>query len=443
MFRKDFAWGVATAAAQIEGAIYQDDKSASIWDIMSEDESFIAHSHKTLDADNSYNLIDEDIKLLKELGVNSYRFSISWPRIIKNGGGDINGKGLEFYSLLVDKLLEAKIEPFVTLYHWDLPYELYLKGGWLNRDIIKAFKRYVEVVANKLADRVKYFITLNEPQCIIGGRLGGTIRDAHYTVKDLNIMIHNLLLCHGEAVKVLRRYKNVKIGIAPCNDVRIPLTNSKEDINAAKQAYFDVFRGDAGGVSIFSDPVILGDYPKKYYEVNRKEDLPEIKNGDMELISQRIDFYCQNIYQGVYVKSNGKGGYEIVPPKQNAVFTCMNWVVCPEALYWGAIFLYERYHLPFYVTENGCAVTDVIAEDKKIHDGPRCEFLKQYIAELEKASEEGVDVRGYFCWSLLDNFEWYEGYRKRFGLVYVDYETFARYPKDSFETYKNIIKANK
>ena len=442
MSKNDFVWGVATAATQIEGGTKQDGKSPTIWDVMSEDETFIAHGHKAENADDSYNRFDEDLKLLKKLGVNAYRFSLSWARIIKDGDGEINEKGLAHYSEMIDKLLEANIEPFITLFHWDLPHALFLKGGWLNRDITKAFKKYVEAVAEAFGDKVNHFITFNEPQCVLGARLGGTLPDAKYTAKDRNIMVHNLLLCHGEAVKALRKYKNIKIGYAPWNDARIPLTNSKEDIEAARQSYFDIDRGDMWGVSVFTDPIVLGDYPKKYYEINRKEDLPDIKEGDLELISQPIDFYCQNIYQGQYVKSDGNGGYEIVKPKQNAVFTCMNWVVSPEALYWGPKFLYERYKLPFYITENGCAVTDIITEDKQIHDSPRCEFLKQYLAQYKKAKDEGVDIRGYFVWSLLDNLEWYEGYRKRFGLVYVDYETYERYPKDSFYFYQEYIKNN-
>ena len=443
MFRKDFVWGVATASTQIEGAAYQDDKSQTIWDVMSEDGGFIANGQKVEHADDAYNMIDKDIELLKELGVNAYRFSLSWARIIKDGDGEINEKGLQHYSSLVDKLLKAGIEPFITLFHWDLPYGLYKKGGWLNRDITKAFKRYVEVVADKLGNKVNHFITFNEPQCIIGARLGGTLPGAKYSAKDRNTMVHNLLLCHGEAVKVLRKYKNIKIGYAPCAEARIPATNSKEDIEAARKAYFDVDRGDAWGVSIFSDPIILGDYPKKYYEINKKEDLPDILEGDMELISQPIDFYCQNIYTGKYIKSDGKGGYYEIPPKQNTVFTCMDWAVAPEALYWGPKFLYERYKLPFYMTENGVAVTDIITEDRKIHDAPRCEFLKQYLAQYQKAADEGIDIRGYFVWSFMDNLEWYAGYTKRFGIVYVDYETYERIPKDSFYFYKELIKNNK
>ncbi len=441
MLRKDFLWGAASAATQIEGAAKSDGKSLTVWDVMSDDGGFIFNGHRADDADDSYNRMDEDVALLKELGVNSYRFSVSWARVIKDGDGEINQKGLDHYSAFVDKLLEAGIEPMVTLFHWDLPYAIYKKGGWLNRECItKAFAKYVEAVAEKLAGRVKYYITFNEPQCIIGGRLGGTVRGAEYSVKDKNTMIHNLLLCHGEAVKVLRRYDGVKIGYAPCNDAKIPLTNSPEDIKAARLAYFDYHRGEDGGVALYSDPIVLGDYPAKYYAENRKDDLPEILDGDMALISQKIDFYCQNIYFGRFVKSDGNGGYVHVEPDQNTVYTCMDWPVTPTALYWGAKFLYERYKLPFVISENGCATTDIITKNGEIHDGGRQEFLRQYIENYLKAGEEGVDIMGYFVWSLLDNLEWYCGYSKRFGLTYVDYNTYKRTPKDSFYTYKNIIK---
>ena len=436
----EFVWGVATAATQIEGASTQDGKIKTIWDVYADDGDFIKNKHHVKGADNSYNLVDEDIELLKGLGVSAYRFSINWARVMKTIDGEVNEKGLDHYEMVIDKLLANNIEPFITLFHWDLPYEMYLRGGWLNRDIVKAFRKYVEAVANRLGNKIHYVITFNEPQCVVGARLGGSIKEAKYSVKDKNIMIHNLLLCHGEAVKVLRKYPNIKIGYAPCNNARIPLTNSKEDIDAARLAYFDYFRGDDWGTSVYSDPIILGDYPKKYYEENREEDLPDILEGDLALISQPIDFYCQNIYMGDYVKSDGKGGYEYVKPHQNTVYTCMDWQVTPEALYWGAKFLCERYKLPLYISENGCAVTDILTEDKKVHDGPRIEFIKQYTKNLLKARDEGSDVRGYFVWSLLDNLEWFEGYTKRFGLVYVDFNDFKRYPKDSYYAYKELIK---
>lgn len=442
MFNKNFIWGTATAATQIEGAAYQDGKEKSIWDVYSERGDVILHGHTIENADDSYNRMDEDIELIKNLGVNAYRFSISWPRII-NANGEINEKGLEHYSQFVDKLLAIGVKPFITLFHWELPYYEYQKGGWLNREISKDFKRYVEAVSAKLAAKVDYFITINEPQCIIGHYYGGTDKNRKYTTKEWNNMVHNLLLCHGEAVKVLRQYKNVKIGFAPCGNPRIPATNSKEDIDAARESYFDTFAGDAIGVSIYSDPICLGDYPKKYYEVNKKEDLADIQEGDLELISQPIDFYCQNIYQGTYIKSDGKGGWEEVPPKCGTPITTMGWFYTPESLYWGAKFLYERYHLPFYISENGCAVTDTLTEDKKVHDVARSTYLKQYISELDRAYKDGIDVRGYFVWSLMDNFEWYQGYTQRFGIVYVNFDTYERIPKDSYYTYRDIIKDNK
>ena len=209
MFKKGFVWGVATAATQIEGGAQQDGKELTVWDVMSQDGDFIANGHTAFTASNSYNLGDKDIELLKELGVNAYRFSLSWARIIKSDGS-VNEKGLKHYSLFVDKLLEAGIQPYITLFHWDLPYYWYQKGGWLNREITQGFKQYVEVVAKELGPKVNHFMTFNEPQCILGGRLGGAVQNAKYSVKDRNTMVHNLLLCHGEAVKVLRQYKNIK-----------------------------------------------------------------------------------------------------------------------------------------------------------------------------------------------------------------------------------------
>lgn len=436
-----FVWGAATAAIQIEGAAYQDGKVKSIWDYYSERGDLIKEGHTIENAIDSYNRMDEDIKLIKELGVNTYRFSISWPRIIKENG-DINEKGLEHYSQFVDKLLAIGVTPYITLFHWDLPYWVYQKGGWLNRDIVGWFKHYVEAVAEKLAAKVDYFITINEPQCIIGHGFGGTDRGKEYTIKEWNTMVHHLLLCHGEAVKVLRQYKNIKIGYAPCGNPRMPVSNTPEDIEACRKSYFDTFAGDAIGVSVWSDPVFLGDYPKKYYEVNKKEDLPDIRKGDLELISQPIDFYCQNIYTGNYCKSDGKGGYLEVPPKPGTPVTTMGWPVIPESLYWGAKFLTERYHVPFYISENGCAVTDILTADKKVHDDARSQYLEKYISELLRAKNEGIDVRGYFVWSLMDNFEWYQGYTQRFGIIYVDLKTYERIPKDSFYTYQRIIKEN-
>jgi len=441
MFDKDFVWGVATASAQIEGGAKEDGKGESVWDNFCKAENATFQGQTVDIADDHYHKFKSDVALMKELGVKAYRFSISWPRIIPNGVGAVNEKGIKFYSDLIDELIKNDITPYVTLYHWDLPYALYIRGGWLNPDISDYFAKYVKVVADNFADRVKNFITINEPECVVGG-MGGTVPNARYTVKENLTMIHNVLLSHGKAVSVLRKYDGVKIGYAPCAWVAIPNSDKPEDIDAARKFYFHVEKNHVWGVSIWSDPVVLGDYPKDYYTVHTKDELPDIKDGDMAIISQPIDFYCQNIYSGTLIESDGNGGYRKVKEPVGQPMTCMDWFVLEKALYWGPKFLYERYKLPFYISENGIAVTDLVTPNKKVHDGPRCEYIRRYLSEYKKASAEGVDVRGYFYWSFMDNFEWWSAYSKRFGLVYVDYESQERIKKDSFYFYQSVIKEN-
>lgn len=441
MFAKDFVWGVATAATQIEGGAYTDGKGVSVWDVFPNAENSTFQNQNASEACHHYFKYKEDVALMKQLGVNAYRFSISWPRIIPNGIGNVNEKGLEFYDNLIDELIANGIEPYITLFHWDLPYELYKKGGWLNPEISDYFAEYTKVVAKRFSDRVKYFITINEPQCVVGG-LGGSIPNARYTVKENLTMVHNLLLAHGKAAKILHSYKGIQVGFAPCEWVSVPATDSPEDIEAARKHYFRVEKGSVFNVAIFSDPVIFGDYPEDYYKVHTKEELPDIQKGDMEIISEPIDFYCQNIYSGDIIASDGKGGWKKQPDPIGHPMTCMNWFVYPKTLYWGPKFLYERYKKPFYISENGIAVTDLITPDKKIHDGPRMEYIRSYLEEYKKAAADGVDARGYFYWSLMDNFEWWHAYSKRFGLLYVDYDTMERFPKDSFYFYSDVIKTN-
>ncbi|MBO7187183.1 MAG: family 1 glycosylhydrolase [Clostridia bacterium] len=441
MFKKDFVWGVATAAAQIEGGYNEGGRGLSFWDVAPKAEGATFAGQDCLVADDHYHNYVKDVALMKELGVKAYRFSISWSRIIPEGVGKVSPEGIAFYNNLIDELIKNGITPYITLYHWDLPYALYIRGGWLNPDISDYFAEYVKVVAENFAHKVKYFITINEPQCVIGG-LGGVVPNARYTVKETLTMIHNCLLSHGKAVRELRKFAGVQIGYAPCGWVSIPNSDKQEDIDAAKQHYFDVSKAGVWGISIWTDPVVLGDYPKKYYEIHSKDELPEIKDGDLELISSPIDFYCQNIYSGTLIESDGNGGYRKVKEPVGHPMTCMDWYVFEKALYWGPKFLYERYKLPFYISENGTAVTDLVTPDKKVHDGARCEYIRRYVEQFKKANDDGVDCRGYFYWSLLDNFEWWSAYSKRFGLIYVDYQTQERIKKDSFYFYQSVIKEN-
>lgn len=444
-FKKDFVWGAATASYQIEGAWNEDGKGLSIWDVFSHEPNKICEGHTGDVACDHYHRYKQDVKLMKQLGIKAYRFSISWPRLIPNGVGKLNPKGAEFYSNLIDELLENGIEPYITLFHWDYPYELYKKGGWLNDDSVNWFADYAARVAELFSDRVKNFITFNEPQCFIGESYLGAVHAPGLRVsyKDVFQMCHNVLKAHGAAVIALRKNAKqpIKIGYAPTGTVCYPSSENEADIEAARKNMFKcnyINNGVMWNISWWSDPVILGKYPQDGLELY-KEYLPEITDEDMKLINQPIDFFGSNIYNGEEVKSDSNGNPVIVAHKIGHGKTAIQWTVTPESLRWGPKFYYERYKLPFFITENGMSAHDVVSLDGKVHDPNRIDFLNRYLIELEKATDDGVDIGGYFQWSFMDNFEWAKGYTERFGLVYVDYETQQRIPKDSAYWYKNWI----
>lgn len=444
-FKKDFVWGAATASYQIEGAWNEDGKGLSIWDVFSHEPNKICEGHTGDVACDHYHRYKQDVKLMKQLGIKAYRFSISWPRLIPNGVGKLNPKGVEFYSNLIDELLENGIEPYITLFHWDYPYELYKKGGWLNDDSVNWFADYAARVAELFSDRVKNFITFNEPQCFIGESYLGAAHAPGLRVsyKDVFQMCHNVLKAHGAAVISLRKNAKqpIKIGYAPTGTVCYPSSENEADIEAARKNMFKcnyINNGVMWNISWWSDPVILGKYPQDGLELY-KEYLPEITDEDMKLINQPIDFFGSNIYNGEEVKSDSNGNPVIVARKIGHGKTAIQWTVTPESLRWGPRFYYERYKLPFFITENGMSAHDVVSLDGKVHDPNRIDFLNRYLIELEKATDDGVDIGGYFQWSFMDNFEWAKGYTERFGLVYVDYETQQRIPKDSAYWYKNWI----
>ena len=443
-FNKDFVWGVATSSYQIEGAYNEDGKGESIWDVFSNQLGKVFGSHNGNVACDHYHRFKDDVKLMKELGIKAYRFSISWPRLFPNGTGELNEKGAAFYSELIDELIANGIEPYITLFHWDFPYELHKKGGWLSDESVDWFAQYAAKVVELYSDRVKYFITFNEPQCFIG--LGYHTADhapgIKCTYKDLFLMTHNVLKAHGAAVVAMRASakQDIKIGYAPTGSMHYPSTDSPEDIEAAREELFKCpdLESFYWNVSWFSDPVILGRYPDdglaKY-----KDYLPQITKEDMELISQPIDFYAQNIYNGWEIRRAPDGSNEYPAREQGYTITATHGPVTPRAMQWGLRFLYERYKKPIYVTENGMAAHDTVSLDGKVHDPNRIDFLHRYFIEMEKAIEAGADVRGYFEWSFMDNFEWSKGYMPRFGIVYVDYATQERIVKDSGYWYKNWI----
>lgn len=451
-FKKDFVWGAATAAFQIEGAAYEDGKGLSTWDVFCERGGKVYGNHTGDIACDHYHRLEEDLDLMKELGLKAYRFSVSWPRIIPNGIGEVNEKGIDFYNRLIDGLIERGITPYMTLFHWDFPYELYKKGHWLNRESADWFEYYTSVIAERFGDRVKHYFTVNEPQCFVGlgNHTGDHAPGIQLGDRDMAHMIHHTLLAHGKAVKVLReQVEDVKVGMAPVGNIGSPRTDSAEDMELARQYTFGELAGDDQMYSIiwssatFNDPSVLGRYSPYVRALMDKYVEADI-DKDLKTICQPLDFMGVNIYVCTEV------GYEDGKPKiydfkEDEIghpTTHMGWQVSEKATLYGPKFLYERYKLPIYVTENGLALPDWKSLDGKVYDHNRIDFLNRYIGRLQEADDQGVDVAGYFQWSLMDNFEWSFGYERRFGLIFCDFETLERTPKESYYWYQDVIKTN-
>ena len=446
-FSENFVWGAATSAYQIEGAVKEDGKGEHIWDVYVKEPGHIYGGHNGNSACDHYHRFREDVSIMKEIGIMAYRFSIDWSRVLPEGFGSVNESGIVFYDSLIDELLKNGIEPYITLHHWELPYEIYKRGGWMNPQIVEWFGEYARLIAGRFSDRVTHFFTLNEPQCFVGlGYLTGDHAPGiKAPLRDTFEMAHNALKAHGRAVQMLRQYgkQRLTVGYAPTCGMCYPETEKAEDIEAARQALFAVNQDDQNwtwNVSWWSDPVLLGNYPEeglKRYEPY----LPRITDEDMKLIAEPIDVYGQNIYNGRCIRMGRDGMPEEVKRCEGFPKTAVLWPVTPEALYWGPRFLYERYRKPIYITENGMSCHDVVSIDGKVHDPNRTDFLARYLKELKRAAGE-IDLRGYFHWSLMDNFEWEKGYSERFGLVYVDYQTQKRMKKDSAYWYQDVIRSN-
>lgn len=442
-FPEGFLWGAASAAYQVEGAYDEDGKGPSIWDAMGE--KAIAHGENGRIAADQYHRMRSDVELMKEIGLQTYRFSISWPRVMPEGTGRINEKGLQYYSDLVDELLKAGIKPMVTLYHWDLPMALQERGGWANRSIVKWFSDYVQVVVDALSDRVDTWITINEPQMFIGlGHCAGVMPPFHReTPEELIKISHHVLMAHGTAVRLIRERAKLppRIGMAPTGDVYLPENGGADAVERAREKSFafDPYAFTMGN-AWWADPVFLGDYPAEAYRLYPQAML-YIKNEDLELIHQKLDFYGFNAYNGTVtfeVSSDQYGEYQYAgSPK-----TMTDWPVTPEVLYWAPKFLYERYKAPLWITENGMAGMDWVSLDGGVHDCQRIDFLHRYLLQLHRAVEEKIPVVGYTCWSAIDNLEWVRGFDKRFGLIFVDYRTLERTIKDSACWYRQVIQTN-
>lgn len=439
-FPTGFLWGAATASYQIEGAWEADGKGESIWDRFSHTPGKV-HEGDTGDvACDHYHRWREDIGLMKELGLKAYRLSASWPRILPQGTGEVNEKGLAFYDQLVDGLLEAGIEPFITLYHWDLPQALEDKGGWANRDTALAFANYADVLSKRLGNRVHNWITLNEPwvSAFIGyleGRHAPGLQDS----KIAFAAAHNLLLAHGLAVPILRANSEAKaqVGITLSLNYFEAATESEADKKAALRAENFANRW-------FLDPLYKGSYPEDVAERMGGAPLP-VQEGDMQIISTPIDFLGVNYYfRNVVRDESGQGGASVAMVRlENVERTEMGWEVYPIGLYKLLTALHQEYAPGrFYITENGASFKDEVGPDGEVNDPQRLAYLQSHFAAAHQAIGEGVPLEGYFVWSLMDNFEWGYGYSKRFGIIHVDYDSLKRTIKSSGHFYKEVIAAN-
>lgn len=444
-FPKGFVWGAAAASYQIEGGAAEDGKGPSVWDRFCRQPGKIQLGNTGDVACDHYHQYTEDARLMGEIGLKAYRLSISWPRVLPEGTGKVNPQGLAFYDRLIDSLLENHVEPWVTLFHWDYPYALYCRGGWLNRDSADWFAEYTRVIVDKLSDRVSRWMTQNEPQCYIGlgHQTGEHAPGLKLSFADALLAAHHSLLAHGKAVQVIRSHARSKpcIGAAPVGVVKIPDSDAPGDIEAARRAMFSVTAKNFWNNTWFSDPMITGRYPEDGLKLFQEE-LPEIRGGDMETIGQPLDFYAFNIYFGEQAQGSRKGNSDSPSALFSPPRTAMDWEVTPQALYWGPRFFYERYRLPIVITENGMANCDWVHLDGKVHDPQRIDYLTRYLREYHRAIVEGVKAEGYFLWSIMDNFEWAYGYQRRFGIVHVDYPSGRRTLKDSAYWYRDVIQSN-
>ncbi len=432
-FPKGFIWGASTAAAQIEGAAAEDGRGASIWDAFAATPGKIKGSSTPAVAADHYHRYKEDVGLMKRLGLDAYRFSASWSRVIPEGTGAVNEKGLDFYSRLIDELLANGIEPWLCLYHWDLPLALHEKGGWPNRDIAGWFEDYASLLAERFGDRVARWATFNEPGVFtIAGYAVGFHAPG---VSDFGAYLaaaHNVNRSHGAAVSALRA-AGVKgqIGVVCNQQPARPATPSEEDKAAA--GLYDLFWNRA-----FADPMILGAYPEGLMPFFGGL----VQDGDLASIRQPLDFLGLNHYSPTYVKSDpaAPGGIGLAKPPESAPVTMMGWEIAPKAFAQTLIQEHARYGLPIVVTENGVADRAEVGSDGKVDDHLRIDYLSKYIGAVASAIASGARVDGYFVWSLIDNFEWAEGYEPRFGVVHVDYKTLKRTPKRSFEWMREEIR---
>jgi beta-glucosidase len=440
-FPDGFRWGTATSSYQIEGAVNEEGRGPSIWDMFAHTPGKISDKSTGDVADDHFHRYKEDVQLMKALGTKTYRFSIAWPRVFPEGTGTPNPKGLDFYNRLLDELLANGIEPFATLYHWDLPQTLQDRfGGWTSRDTAKAFADYAAYVAERLSDRVKHIFTINECSRLVhlGHGLGLDAPGLKLSQAEMNQVRHHVALGHGLAVQAIRASAKpgTKIGLAENMVNCIPAIETTANIRAAEIAVRELNAG-------YLTAILEGKLTENY---QAHADAPKFSADDLRIISSPIDFVGLNVYTPDHyvVAADNPQGYTLAPFPASFPHMDPSWLrVGPEALYWAPRHAAKIWGVKsIYITENGTSSTDQVAADGSVYDVDRIMYLRNYLTQLQRATSEGIPVAGYFLWSLIDNFEWMDGYQKRFGLYHVDFTTQRRTPKLSASYFREVIRQN-
>lgn len=440
-FPKNFRWGVAAAAPQIEGAAFLDGKGESVWDRFARVPGKITGGANLDVACDHYHRFKDDFALMRRLGARRYRLSLSWPRLIPDGAGTPNPKGVDFYHRLFDAMLEAGIEPWVTMFHWDLPQALETAhGGWRSRQTVDAFARYADLIVRAYGNRVKHWITLNEMRCFTVLAYGDTLRPPgiHAGEQVVNQTYHHALLAHGHGVRAVREYggRGARVGLTDDATIPVPVIESEPHIAAAERAFAELnYRS--------LDPLFRGRHTAIYRRLAGPH-AAKVARGDFDLIALPTDFFGLNMYTGVYVRAGDRGRPEILPFPAGYPTADAPWLrLLPQAMYWGPRLAQSVYGAKaIYITENGAGYDDVPTADGEILDLHRRQYIRQCLGELHRAIRDRVPVKGYFCWSFMDNFEWLDGYTKRFGLCYTDYATQRRIPKLSAHWYAEVMRTN-
>ena len=446
-FADGFVWGAATASYQVEGAFDEGGRGLSVWDTFCKRPGAVKGGFTGDVACDHYHRVKQDVALMREIGLQAYRFSFSWSRLLPEGVGKVSATGVAFYDQLIDELLDNGIEPYATIFHWDYPYELFLKGGWLNQDSVGWFGDYTALLADKFSDRVGNWFTLNEPQCFLGlGHVDGKHAPGlKLDYPEFFIATKHAMMAHGRSVQVLRAQCKRKpmISYAPISQVGIPFDDSPECIEAARQFSFGPQEKSRGFwfSRLYLDPVLKGIWPEDAVAVLTDRG-PKVSHLELAEMNQPLDALGLNFYAAPLIRPGEGGKPEELPYKAGAPRTGFDWGVTPEGLYWSARFHYERYGIPIYITENGLSSLDWVSEDGQVHDPQRIDYTSKYLKQVSRAHDDGIPMHGYFHWSLMDNFEWAEGYSHRFGLVHVDFETQERIIKDSGHWYRDVIASN-